>query len=74
MCRFAFVSTDRLNNPTKLHFLRIKMADYRAFLQLWVDWLNREAIDEVLAEDLGLDESDTEAVAIPEAAANAAGD
>ena len=50
------------------------MADYRAFLQLWVDWLNREAIDEVLAEDLGLDESDTEAVAIPEAAANAAGD
>ncbi|RAI01431.1 hypothetical protein DLJ53_08315 [Acuticoccus sediminis] len=74
VCRFAFVSTDRLNNPTKLHFLRIKMADYRAFLQLWVDWLNREAIDEVLAEDLGLDESDTEAVAIPEAAANAAGD
>ena len=72
--RFAFVSTDRLNNPTKLHFLRIKMVDYRAFLQHWVDWLNREAIDEVLAEDLGLDESDTETVTIPEAAASGAGD
>ena len=72
--RFAFVSTDKLNNPTKLHFLRIKMVDYRAFLQHWVDWLNREAIDEVLAEDLGLDESDAEAVAIPETAANRAGD
>jgi hypothetical protein len=72
--RFAFVSTDRLNNPTKLHFLRIKMVDYRAFLQHWVDWLNREAIDEVLAEDLGLDEPDAEAVTIPEAAASGAGD
>lgn len=72
--RFAFVSTDRLNNPTELRFLRIKMADYRAFLQHWVDWLNREAIDEVLAEDLGLDESDPEVAATPEAAAKPAGD
>ena len=72
--RFAFVSTDRPNNPTKLHFLRIKMADYRAFLQHWVDWLNRETIDEVLAEDLGLDEPGPEAVTTPEAAPNAAGD
>lgn len=71
--RFAFVSTDRPNNPTKLHFLRIKMVDYRAFLQRWVDWLNGEAIDEILAEDLGLDASDAEMMAIPEGAAEPAG-
>ncbi len=71
--RLAFVSTERPYKPTKLHFLRIKMVDYRAFLQHWVDWLNREAIDEVLAGDMGLDEPDTEAVRIPEASANPAG-
>lgn len=72
--RFAFVSTDNPRNPTELRFLRIKMVDYRAFLQHWVDWLNREAIDEILAEDLGLNGPDTEAVAVPEATANPAGD
>ncbi|MEN2990918.1 hypothetical protein WG926_21575 [Tistrella sp. BH-R2-4] len=66
--RFAFVSTDRSYNPTKLHFLRIKMVDYRAFLQQWIDWLKREAIDEVLAEDMGLDEPGAEVAAISEAA------
>lgn len=70
--RFAFVSTDRPNNPTKLHFLRIKMADYRAFLQCWVDWLNGEAIDEILAEDLGLDAPDAEMMTIPEEVAEPA--
>lgn len=70
--RFAFVSTDRPNNPTKLHFLRIKMADYRAFLQCWVDWLNGEAIDEILAEDLGLDAPDAEMMTIPEGVAEPA--
>lgn len=68
--RFAFVSTDRLNNPTKLHFLRIKMVDYRAFLQQWVDWLNREAIDEVLAEDLGLEVPGAETTTVPGATAD----
>lgn len=58
--RFAFVSTDKPNNPTKLHFLRIKMADYRSFLQHWVDWLNAAAIQEFLAEDLGLEAFDPE--------------
>lgn len=62
--RFAFVSTDNPANPTKLHFLRIKMADYRAFLQRWVDWLNGEAMEEVLAEDLGLEPPEPGAVTI----------
>lgn len=42
------------------------MADYRAFLQRWVDWLNEEAIEEILAEDLGLEALEAEAVVIPE--------
>jgi hypothetical protein len=42
------------------------MADYRAFLQRWVDWLNAEAIQAVLAEDFGLGALEAEAVAIPE--------
>ncbi len=40
------------------------MADYRAFLQRWVGWLNAEAIEQVLAEDLGLEALETEAEAI----------
>jgi hypothetical protein len=72
--RFAFVSTDRANNPAKLHFLRIKMVDYRAFLQCWVDWLNGEAIEELLAEDLGLDALETEAVSVSEQTANTEGE
>jgi len=69
--RFAFVSTDNPNNPTKLHFLRIKMADYRAFLQRWVDWLNGEAMEEILAEDLGLEAPEADAMTIPEEAVEA---
>jgi hypothetical protein len=53
--RFAFVSTNAPYRPTKLHFLRITMADYRTFLQRWVDWLNIEAIEQVLADDLDLE-------------------
>lgn len=64
--RFAFVSTDRPRNPTKLHFLRIGMADYRAFLQCWVRWLNAAAINEVLAGDLGLETLEADAETIPE--------
>lgn len=70
--RFAFVSTNTPNNPTKLHFLRIEMAHYRAFLERWVDWLNAQAIGEVLAEDLGLKALEAEAVNIPEEAVEAA--
>ena len=70
--RFAFVSTEKPRNPTKLHFLRIKMVDYRAFLERWVDWLNGEAIDEILAEDLGLDAPDAEIMTVPEEAAEPA--
>ncbi|RWF91519.1 MAG: hypothetical protein EOQ45_25500 [Mesorhizobium sp.] len=69
--RFAFVSTDSPKKPTKLYFLRIKMVDYRAFLQRWVDWLNEEAMEEILAEDLGLEAPDAEAVTISEEAAEA---
>lgn len=58
--RFAFVSTNNPNNPTELHFLRIKMADYRGFLQRWVDWLNEEAIETILAEDLGIEATEAE--------------
>nr|WP_299506491.1 hypothetical protein [uncultured Rhizobium sp.] len=53
--RFAFVSTNSPYNPTKLLILRLGMAEYRAFLQKWVDWLKSEAIDEILANDVGLD-------------------
>ncbi|MEJ6846800.1 hypothetical protein V3589_11345 [Sinorhizobium fredii] len=67
--RFAFVSTD--NSNKRLHFLRIKMADYRAFLQRWVDWMNGEAIEEILAEDLGLEAPEAEAVSIAEEAVEA---
>lgn len=48
------------SNPTELHFLRIKMADYRAFLQRWVDWLNEEAVETILAEDLGIEQTEAE--------------
>ncbi len=58
--RFAFVSTNSTSNPTELHFLRIKMADYRAFLQRWVDWLNEEAVETILAEDLGIEQTEAE--------------
>jgi hypothetical protein len=58
--RFAFVSTNDPNRPTKLHFLRITMADYRTFLQRWVDWLNVEAIEQVLANDLDLEAPQTQ--------------
>lgn len=53
---FAFASTTRLNTSSvELHFLRIKVIDYRTFLKQWVAWLNEKAIDKVLAGDLGLD-------------------
>ena len=65
--QFAFVSTNNPNNPTKLFFLRIGMADYRAFLQKWVDWLQTEAIDEILAKDVGLDAAKVDEI-IPEEA------
>lgn len=68
--RFAFVSTNKLNNPTQLHFLRINMGDYRKFLQHWVDWLNQEAIDEILAEDLGLDRPGNEVATTANAITN----
>jgi hypothetical protein len=64
--RFAFVSTDNPNNPTKLFFLRIGMADYRAFLQKWVEWLNTEAINEILAEDVGIDATESSVAIIAE--------
>ena len=70
--RFAFVSTNNPMSPTKLHFLRIGMVHYRAFLQRWVNWLNVEAIEEVLAEDLGLDALEAEEVTIPEETVEAA--
>src|SRR5262249_23577891 len=66
--RFAFVSTNVPNNPTKLHFLRIGMVHYGAFLQSWVDWLNAEAIEAVLAEDLDLEGLEAEALTISEEA------
>ena len=41
---FCFVSTKRTRNVTEgLHFLRVGMKDYRAFLQLWTDWLQTSA-------------------------------
>lgn len=64
--RFAFVSMDDPHNPTKLHFLRIAMADYRAFLECWVNWLNTEAMEVVLSEDLALDGLPAEAAAVAE--------
>lgn len=64
--RFAFVSTDNPYNPSKLYFLRITMADYRAFLQRWVDWLNGEAMEQILADDLGLEALEAEASTIPD--------
>lgn len=69
--RFAFVSTDNPSNPTKLFFLRIGMADYRAFLQKWVEWLKTEAINEILAEDVGVDATDSSVAIILEDAAEA---
>ena len=48
------------------------MADYRAFLQSWVNWLNAEAIEKVLAEDLGLKALEAEVVTIPEGAVETA--
>lgn len=72
--RFAFVSTNDPKNPTKLLFLRIGMADYRAFLQKWVDWLNTAAVDVVLAKDVGLDAIEGADELIPEEAAKATGE
>lgn len=69
--RFAFVSTDNPNAPTKLLFLRIGMADYRAFLQKWVEWLKTEAINEILAEDVGVDATESSVAIILEDAAEA---
>lgn len=42
---FCFVSTkqSRRNWIEGLHFLRVGMDDYRAFLQLWTDWLQASA-------------------------------
>lgn len=64
--RFAFVSTDNPYKPSKLYFLRITMADYRGFLQRWVDWLNEEAMEQILADDLGLEALEAEASTIPD--------
>lgn len=69
--RFAFVSTDNPSIPTKLFFLRIGMADYRAFLQKWVEWLQTEAINEILAEDVGVDATESSVAIILEDAAEA---
>ncbi|MBX4956015.1 hypothetical protein [Rhizobium lentis] len=41
--RFAFVSTDRQRNPRALHIQSVTMADFRAFLGKWVDWLQNPA-------------------------------
>ncbi|CAH1662417.1 hypothetical protein [Chelatococcus asaccharovorans] len=71
--RFAFVSTNDPRNPTKLLFLRIGMADYRAFLQKWIDWLKTAAIDEMLARDVGLDATEAADAIVPEEAAKAVG-
>ncbi len=72
--RFAFVSTDRSTNPRKLYFLRIGMADYRAFLQRWVDWLKAEAMEKVLAEDVGLATPEADIADIEEQTAGKAGE
>jgi hypothetical protein len=72
--RFAFVSTNDPRNPTKLFFLRISMAEYRTFLQKWADWLKTEAVDEILAKDVGLDTTEASVELIPEETATVAGE
>ena len=42
------------------------MADYRVFLQKWVEWLKTEAINEILAEDVGVDATESSVAIIPE--------
>lgn len=40
---FCFVSTKMKNGKVEgLHFLRVGMKSYRAFLQLWAKWLQDE--------------------------------
>lgn len=70
--RFAFVSTDSPRNPSNLYFLRIEMAQYRAFLQHWVDWLNGEAMEQILADDLGLEAIGSDVITILDEAADTA--
>ncbi|TPK91492.1 hypothetical protein [Mesorhizobium sp. B2-4-17] len=42
---FCFVSTkqSQQNGIEGLHFLRVRMKDYRAFLQIWTNWLQASA-------------------------------
>jgi len=51
--KFVFVSTNRMRNPTSLHFLRIGMRDYRAFLDKWVEWLTSSGLQQELEEVIG---------------------
>ncbi|NEI15530.1 hypothetical protein GR220_26565 [Rhizobium leguminosarum] len=40
---FCFVSTKEKGRKEEgLHFLRVSMKNYRAFLQLWAKWLQDE--------------------------------
>lgn len=59
--RFAFVSTNSPYNPTELFFLRTTMGDYRVFLQRWIDWLKENSVEQVLADDLGVEPLGVEA-------------
>jgi hypothetical protein len=38
--KFAFVSTDRTQDPRQYRFLRVTMGDFRSFLEAWATWLN----------------------------------
>lgn len=58
--RFAFVSTNDPKNPTKLHFLRIGMFEFRQFLQSWTEWLNEESMERLMSEDVGLEPQEDE--------------
>lgn len=50
---FTFVSTDRMNNPTALRFLRIGMKDYRAFLKKWTTWLKKSGLQRDIEKGIG---------------------
>lgn len=50
---FAFVSTNRMNNPDALHILRIGMKEYRTFLGSWANWLKRSGLQKDLGRDVG---------------------
>lgn len=65
--RLAFVSTDRLTNPTSLSFLRIRIQDYRAFLQSWADWLRNSGIQRAMGHEVGTQALLPEAEVAPDA-------